>query len=288
MFGFMARPSGHITDEELSFIEQAIKATWDQYKQEASVTLVSTWLKNHPNRICQNLSDLLFSYTADGMFGAFFEGKSEIRFDNQFVVIELQHLKSKKDLQQVVLLNTIYQIHWSMYLSYRSQYKTCIIDEAWEFLHGQNAQIAKFIESGFRTVRRHNGNFVTITQSINDYYKSDCALAAYENSSHQVIFRHEAQSLDNLKTSGKLTLDGYTERLYKSIQSQRDYSEFIVKTGGGLAVARLMLDPYARIQMSSKGHEFQAVRDLVSQGMSLKDAIARVANHFFEQKKQKK
>jgi conjugal transfer ATP-binding protein TraC len=74
--------------------------------------------------------------------------------------LELQELKAKKDLQRIVLLSLMYQISETMYLGDRSQQKTCLIDEAWDLLGSDNATTGKFIETGFRTARKHKANFV--------------------------------------------------------------------------------------------------------------------------------
>jgi len=274
----MARPSGKVSDEELAWLEKGIKAAWEEKGNAATITTVADWLKAQEAPICENLNLLLYSYTKDGMYARYFEGEANINFDNPFVVLELQELKSKKDLQRIVLLVLMYQIAEIMYMGNRSQCKSCIIDEAWDLLGGDNDNAAKFIEAGYRTARRYTGNFVTITQSINDYFKNSTSTAAFDNSDNMVILGQKSEALDQVRKNERLSMDAYTERLYKSLRKTDEYSECVIKSPSGLSVHRIIFDPYSRILYSSKGVEFDAVKRLQAQGHSLKDAISIVAN----------
>ena len=40
------------------------------------------------NEICERLGHLLYTYTQDGMYGKYFEGRCTLNFDNPFVVFE--------------------------------------------------------------------------------------------------------------------------------------------------------------------------------------------------------
>ena len=280
LLSVMARSSTNTSDEETSFLEKALKAAWDEKGNEASITTVASWLKGQNNETCKILANLLYSYTADGMYGRYFEGASNIDLDSFFVVLELQELKSKKDLQKIILLVLMYQISEAMYLGSRNQIKSCVIDEAWDLLGGDNDGAAKFIEAGYRTARRYKANFVTITQSINDYFKNATSRAALENSDYNVILGQKPESIDQLRTSGRFNLSSYGERLFKSLRKTDDYSECIIKDPVGMSVHRIVFDPYSRILYSSKGDEFEAVNTLVAQGNSLRDAIEIVARKF--------
>jgi len=276
----MARPTANASDEEMTFLEKALKAAWDEKGNDASITTVSQWLAKQNDRVCQNLSHLLYTYTKDGMYGKYFDGPSNIDLNNSFVVLELQELKSKKDLQKIILLVLMYQISEAMYLSDRSQIKSCVIDEAWDLLGGENDSAAKFIETGYRTARRYKANFVTITQSINDYFKNSASRAAFENSDYNIILGQNSESIDQLKASGRFNLNAFSERLFKSLRKTDDYSECVIKDPVGMSAHRIIFDPYSRILYSSKGDEFEAVNKLVSQGTSLRDAIDIVARKF--------
>jgi conjugal transfer ATP-binding protein TraC len=273
----MVRPSGNASDEEITYLEKALKAAWQSKGNQGTLTDVALWLNKQEDSICKNLSHLLYPYTQQGMYGRYFEGPCTLHLDNPFIVLELEELKSKKDLQKVMLLVLMYQISERMYLGSREQMKSCIIDEAWDLLSGDNISAAQFIETGYRRARRYNANFVTITQSINDYFKNATSIAAYENSDNNLILGQKPEAIDQLKTSQRLSLDNFTEKLLKSLKKTDDYSECIIKSPMGLSVHRILLDPYSRILYSSKGDEFEAVKAWQAKGYSLQDAIAKVA-----------
>jgi conjugal transfer ATP-binding protein TraC len=276
----MVRPSGQASDEEVTYLEKALKAAWHAKGNRATFTDVANWLSGEADPICKNLAHLLYPYTIDGMYGRYFEGACSVNLDNSFVVLELEELKAKKDLQKIMLLVLMYQISERMYLGNRQQMKSCIIDEAWDLLSGENVSAAQFIETGYRRARRYNANFVTITQSINDYFKNATSIAAYENSDNNLILGQKPEALDQLKASKRLSLDDFTEKLFKSLKKTDEYSECIIKSPSGISIHRILLDPYARILYSSKGEEFEAVRQWQARGLSLQEAISQVARRF--------
>ena len=63
---------------------------------------------------------MLHPYTRDGAYGKYFDSEASIDFGADLIVLELEELKSKKDLQTVVLLIVMYRITREMYFS-RSQ-----------------------------------------------------------------------------------------------------------------------------------------------------------------------
>lgn len=276
----MVHPTSNASDEEIAFLEKAAKAAWDEKGNSATITTVATWLANQDSPTCQNLSHLLYSYTHDGMNAAYFEGECNINLNNSFVVLELQELKARKDLQQIVLLLLMYQISEAMYLSKRDQRKSCIIDEAPDLFSGDNQGAEKFIGTGYRQARKYYANFVTSMQGINDYFKNDTTIAMYENSDIKIILGQNSETIDQIKKSERLSMDAFTERLYKSLRKTDDYSECVIKTPSGISVHRIILDYFARIMVSSKAEEFNAVAELQIQGKSLQQAIEIVAGKF--------
>lgn len=282
----MARSKqGGASEVELTFIEKAIISAWEVYGNDTTITNVVEYLEKPTNNrkddeYSHDLATALYRFTRDGSYGQYFEGKSSIDLTKQFIVLELQELKDQPDLQKIVLLLLIHQINNTMYLTERSRYKSCIIDEAWALLNEDNIQAAKFIEHGYRTARRFNGNFVTITQDVMTYYASTMAQAAFNCSNFKIILGQEDSAIEDMKNKNILIKDGFTERLFKSLRRTDDYSECVIITSDGITVHRLILDPFGRTLYSTKGDEFEAVKGL-EKNMPLIDAVEQVARHFY-------
>jgi len=268
----MASPSSPVSDIQSSFIEQALHHAWAKYGNEATITPVAEFLLSHPDARAQDLGVQLYPYTRDGMYARFFEGPATIRFDNPFVVLELGELNNKPDLQSVVLLILMMQIAQAMYLGDRSVRKMCIIDEAWRLMSGGHA--GRFIEEGYRVARKHGGNFVTITQGINDYYRSETAQAALENADWLYLLRQKAESIQQLEKSDRLVMSDYMNKALKSVHTRHgQYSELLVYGPDGWSIGRLMVDPFSEKLYSTKAKEYGAIERMLAEGMTLEEAI---------------
>lgn len=276
----MARPQQNATDEELSFLEKACKGAWQRKKNAATITTVAEWLNEQSSQICKNLSHLLYRYTAQGIYARFFEGECTVNFQNPLIVMELQDLDAKKDLRRVVLQVLIYLITQSMYLGERQQIKSCIIDEAWDLFDSDNIATAKFIEAGYRKAPKHRGNFISIAHSIEDFRKNAMSQAAFRCADFKIILGQTDEAVNELKKEKTFELDGFTERLFKSLKITKDFSECVIKSPQGLSIFRIIFDPYSRILYSTKGEEFEAVNRLVNSGMPLTQAIEQIARKF--------
>jgi len=273
----MARPTSQSTDEELVWLEKAARAAYTQAGKLATISTVADWLAKEDSAVCQNIAHLLFPYTRDGMYARYFEGRANIDLSSQFIVLELQELKAKKDLERIVLLLLMYQLSERMYSGPREQRKLCLIDEAWDLFGGDNAGSARFIEQGFRTARKFNASFVTVVQSLNDYFKNQTTITCLENADVVIFLGQKPDTIDQIKKNERFQMDAWTERLFKSLKKTDDFSECIISTPSGLSVHRVLLDPYSRILYSSKAEEFAAVRGLQDQGHTLQDAIQKIA-----------
>ncbi len=278
----MARPVKGATEEELSSIEQAIKGAYERDGNDSTITMVATWLSEKNDDVCKNLAHLLYSYTKDGIYAKFFEGESTIDFESPFVVMELQDLKSRKELRKIVLQLLIYQISQKMYHSDRNKIKSCIIDEAWDLFDDDNITSAKFIEAGYRTARKFRGNFISIAHSIGDFHKNPMSRAAFDCSDFKIILGQTEEAINKLKQDNIMDIDGYTERLLKSLKITKNYSECIIKGPDGMSVHQVIFDPYSRILYSTKGQEFDAVNQLMSgnNAVRLEEAVEIVARRF--------
>jgi len=138
--------------------------------------------------------------------------------------------------------------------------------------------MADFIETYARTCRKYGASLVTAAQSLNDYYKSDGAIAALENSDWFVILQQKPETIADLRKHERLELDNYADALLRSLKRNgTEYSDVMIKGPETLAVGRLVLDPYSATVYSSSPKTFAAIEALVAEGLSIDEAIERVA-----------
>lgn len=274
----MASPREPLDNYAWSALASAIKRVWEQYGKSATITAVYELLKTgrlaadgEPESELSRLATALEPYTRYGVYASYFEGEANIEFHRNFVVLELEELKSKKDLQAVVMQLMMYRITQEMYLD-RSKRKLVIIDEAWDLM-GSGAS-AGFIEAGYRRARKYGGAFGTITQSVEDYYKNETTKAAIANADWLFLLRQKPESIERLGKEGKLVVDEWMKRQLSSVTTEHGvFSEIFVHGPMGSGIGRLILDPFSMLLYSTRPEDFQAIKTLTRQGLSVAEAI---------------
>lgn len=274
----MASPREPLDNYSYSALAAATKRVWDTKGKRATITDVYELLKTgrlsddaEHERDLARLATSLEPYTRYGVYASYFEGEANIQFHKNFVVLELEELKSKKDLQAVVMQLMMYRITQEMYFD-RSRRKLVIIDEAWDLMGSGSS--AGFIEAGYRRARKYGGAFGTITQSVEDYYKNEATKAAIQNADWLFLLRQKPESIERLGKEGKLHVDEWMKRQLASVTTEHGYySEIFVHGPVGSGVGRLILDPFSMMLYSTRAEDFQAIKALKEQGMPLVDAI---------------
>ena len=274
--GQMARHSEKLTDTERGLIDRAVNAVWSEHGTDASITAVGEALAAQDSPAAGDLATALAPFMHGGTYGAFFEGKASLSLDADFTVFEMSDLASREELRAVVLSAIMFMTSQAMTRSPRSVRKLLLIDEAWSMLKG--GSMGEFVETYARTCRKYGGALATATQSLNDYYKSDGATAALENSDWMLILQQKPETIADFKASGRLDMDERTETLIRSLKrSGADYSEVFIKGPETEAIGRLVLDDYSATLFSSSPQTFAAIDAEIARGHQLADAIERIA-----------
>ncbi|OJW46979.1 MAG: type-IV secretion system protein TraC [Alphaproteobacteria bacterium 41-28] len=277
ILSLMAAPKEGTTDLEDTYLEQAIQDAWTKNHNQATITDVARFLRHHKDLIAKSLGERLYPYTDKGTYGRFFSGASSIDLAHSLIVVELEELKERKDLQSVIVQMVILQITNSVYLGDRTTPSCLILDEAWDMLRGKQSGI--FIETAARRLRKYFGGLIVGTQSINDFYATPGAQAAFDNADWMCLLSQKDESIKLLKNSDRLSMDATMERTLRSLRTEQGkYAEIMIKGPQGFAVGRLLLDEFSKILYSTKADEFAAVQSQLSQGKSLKEAIHTIAN----------
>jgi conjugal transfer ATP-binding protein TraC len=276
IIGQMARHSAALSDTERGLIDRAVNEVWNAQGSDASVTQVGAALEALDHPLARDLATALAPYMAGGTYGAFFEGAATLDLSSDFTVFEMSDLAAREDLRSVVLSAIMFMTSQAMTRSPRSVRKLLLIDEAWSLLKG--GSMGTFVETYARTCRKYGGALATATQSLNDYYKSDGATAALENSDWMLILQQKPETIADFRNSKRLDMDDRTETLIRSLKREGSaYSEVFIKGPEVEAIGRLVLDPYSATLFSSSPQTVADIDAEIARGHQLADAIARIA-----------
>jgi conjugal transfer ATP-binding protein TraC len=278
----MVSPREPLDSFRYAALGAAIRKTWSAKGRSMTVTDVHDLLSTgrldddggEEDRRLRDLATMLHPYTREGSYGRYFGRGGNVDFSGDFIVLELEELKAKKDLQTVVLLIVMYRITREMYFS-RDRKKIVIIDEAWDLLsEGSSAQ---FIEAGYRRARKYRGAFMSATQAMDDYHRNAAAKAALDNSDWLFLLRQKPESVERMDRLGQLTMDDSMKRLIQSLRTEHgSYSEIYIHSPLGNGVGRLMVDPHSLLLFSSQPEDFAAINAKRATGLDVSQAIDAV------------
>jgi conjugal transfer ATP-binding protein TraC len=227
----------------------------------------------------KDLAVMLNPYTRDGEYARFFEGRNNIDFSNDFMVIENEELKRKPELHAVVNILLMYQITGQMYLT-RDRKKLLFIDELKQQLGeiGSDDPVkAAVVEEAARRARKYGGALGTATQSADDYYGSAQMEAALNCSDWTFLLRQKAESIELLGRNGRISMDESKKRLLQSLRTEPGvFSECYISSPVGEGVARNILDPFSHLLFSNKLDDNAPLDELRRAGYSIDDAITEL------------
>ena len=227
----------------------------------------------------RDLAVMLNPYARGGQYERFFEGRSNVDFSNDFIVIENEELKRRPDLHAVVNILLLHQITAEMYLT-RNRRKVLFIDELKQQLGDIGADDpvkAAVVEEAARRARKYGGSLGTATQSADDYYGSAQMEAAFNCSDWVFLLRQKPESIEMLDRKGRLSMDEPKKRLLNSLRTEPGvFSELYISSPVGEGVARNILDPATHLLFSNKLEDNAPIDELRAQGYSIDDAIAEL------------
>jgi conjugal transfer ATP-binding protein TraC len=233
----MSAPREGLDDYRRARLTEAIKAVWSSRGCEMTITDVQEYLYAQKEDRVRDIAVQLFPFTRQGQFGYWFDGRNNLRFQKNFVVLELDDLKQQEVLQKVVLMLLVSRIQYEMYNHTQLERKLAIFDEAKEYL--EDPITARFLADGYRRFRKLNGSAWLVTQSLKDVDGSPGMNAIVSNAAFKIILPQEASEVERLADSKLLPLDTYTLRQMKSVQTVPGlYSEIMVMQGSAWGIVR--------------------------------------------------
>lgn len=280
IYARMAAPNSTLNDYQKALLREALTAAFANYRNQAGVDQVIEQLmmmKNEaglPDSEAFKLAKQLNPYSSksSGAYGRFFNGEANLRLDGDMVGLELEELNSFKDLRKVVVLTLIMRIANQMYLS-RQRKKIMIIDEAWDLL-GNDEDAAKFIEEGYRRVRKYGGIFVVGTQGIQDATMNQAAGAAFSNADWKIFLRPDHDKFEAAIKDKIIALDDLKIKYLRSLKTEQGkYSEMLITSPIGMNIVRHIADPYSLLLSASNQADYNEVQELRDQGYDATEVL---------------
>ena len=272
----MSRHIDRLNDTERGLIDGAVNKVWEEHGRRGSIDLVIEALDDTGNPLAHDLGIAMRPFSTAGTYGRFFQGEVSFELNSQLTVFELSDLSAREELRSVVLTAIMFMSQQVMRKVDRAIPKALLLDEAWQMLRG--GAMADFIETYARTCRKYGASLVTATQSLNDYYKSAGSVAALENSDWFVILQQKPETIADFKKHDRFEMDDYTDGLLRSLKRNGfEYSDIMIKGPETLAVGRLVLDPYSAALFSSSPQTFARIEALIADGLTMDEAIERIA-----------
>ncbi|MFC6276959.1 TraC family protein [Psittacicella hinzii] len=269
----MISPKDMLSEYQANAVKQMIKDLWDEHGTQMHIDLLAQALEAHEDTRLQDLAVQLFPFTSRGAYGVYFRpsGRNMINLlqdlekqqqstanKSRLVVLELEELSGRKDLQQLVLLQLIFAVNQQMISGQKQRQKVLFIDEAWDLLASKT--ISYFIETGYRRFRKYNGAVVTITQSLEDLYNTASGRAIAANSANYFLLAQKTETVKQLLSQYKLVLDAGSIRQITSLKTRKGhFSEIFFHTDYGSGVGRLIVSPQMQLLYSTNAVDIAAL-----------------------------
>lgn len=258
-----------------SIIEKTILHALESHGSSIDLTKFTKLLAERENcEISKNLALSLFSYTEKGIYGKFFSKngkKQDVHFDKDITIFEFEEIKNNPLFLSVVLQIIGMQIFMQVLTGSRDRNFILIVDEAWMILD----KSAQFLAEFARTIRKYGGGLAVCVQNFTDLQSSEHRKAILQNSTWTVLLKQDEKGLNSFEESEafKSILP-----LIKSLSIEKNkYAEMLIHSTGIQVVGRLVLDKFSKTLYSTDSEIFSEIRRLEKEGVSLEDAIEKIA-----------
>lgn len=270
----MASMDGNLDEYQVAALKRIMSDLWERHGKDMNVDVIADECLSDSDRRVSDIGTQLYPFTTRGAYGKYFQ-ESNIDFKNQFTVLELDELQGREHLRQVVLLQLVYQIQQEVFMGERNKKKILLIDEAWQLL--SSGEVSTFIEHAYRKFRKYGGSVIIATQSINDLYQNKVGQAIAENSASLYLLGQTAESIESVRSTGRLALGDGAFNLLKTVHTIAGvYSEIFVKSKNGMGVGRLIVSEFQKLLYSTDPVDVNAIQMYKNKGYRVAESVRMV------------
>lgn len=271
---------------QVASLRMILDECWNAKGKRMSVDDVIQLSSQHEDQRVRDLAVLLSPFGSKGEYGKYYndDESTAIDFDaSRVIVLELDDLKDKEHLQQVVVMQLIIMTNRYVYSKHArgdKDWTMLHIDEAWKFMAkggSEDNPVLEFILTAYRQFRKHNAAINMITQSLGDVYTTSAGAAIAENAGFKIFLGQKADAIHRLVDEKKLSMDDFWLRQLLSVETYKGhFSELFIDNNTTQGVARLILDPLILLLFSTDMEDREAIRQYKKQGFTTIDSCKRV------------
>ncbi|AVQ00382.1 type IV secretion system protein TraC (plasmid) [Ahniella affigens] len=281
IFEAMATSKSPLSDFQRASLREHLSRMYEEFGSDSSVDRLIAVLAASTDQRMSDLATQLRPFGSSGAYGAYFNGPNTLDLSNPLSVYEVQALEHREALQRVVLLQLMYQINSEIYHGDVGVRKMLLIDEAWAMI--AKPEMATFIFSFYRRIRKHGGSVGIITQSVADLYETSAGSqmtggrVIAENSASVYLLAQKPESITAAVQSGRMPFNEWQVQQLRSVHTEPGvYSEIFCATERGSGIGRLIVSPADVLMYSTDPRDRAAIQVERAKGLSLSEAIAAV------------
>lgn len=234
--------------------------------------LTNTNNKNEATReIINKIEYILRSYSDNGRYAKYFNGRATIDIRNKFTVFELSDLEHNEILQSSALLTVTFLVYAK--IRGRNTPTALIIDEFWRT--GKHPVLKGPIGGFSRRGRKYNLALIVASQCMSDFeaINSEAGAIALSQSDWRIILSVDGK--DDKILRNELKMSTAEIEITHSLKGKKGaYSEFMLRhQNNSWQIGRLILDPYSAQTYSSKAEDIAAIKEMRKKGLSVDEAI---------------
>lgn len=276
----------NLSEVQLAHLQEAVIAAWRKKKNKAIIddvidALLEIYKAENDLRI-KDIAILLRQFSSTGIYAQYFNKPSVLDPKANFVVLELGQFAQDPVLFKPILFAMLLNVQEQMFLTDRAIPKYCIFDEAWDVMSGTNSHAIRFLENGYRTARKHGGGFGVIVHSLKDFLKNKESEIIWETAGTKILLGQQDATALTVQFNNQDVLQPYEQMVAKTFQAAKvGFSSMLIRTGKTTSFNRFFIDPYKRILLSTEPNQVQMVDNLIAQGLPMRDAVGKVAEHYY-------
>ncbi|MBQ0081501.1 MAG: TraG family conjugative transposon ATPase [Alistipes sp.] len=219
-------------------------------------------------------------YTHRGKFSRYIDSNmEEDLLSNRFILFDIDRVKDNRILKNILLLS-LTECYMEKLRKLPGKRKVIVMDEVWKAISSE--RMADYLRYLFKTVRKHEGEAIVLSQEIEDLVESPIVKQTIVcNSDCRILFdmKHNRVALERLRAL--LALDGKAMGEIESLNSAigRELSGKDVWIGfssGESHVFRVEVSPTERILYSSDEKTKEEMERYMLQGLDPISAAQRI------------